>query len=923
LGGLDTEAPVTEKLDGQNIAFTIRDGQIVFARNKGHVKNRGKNALDVAGIRQMFAGRGNIEKAFTSAADDLQAAASKLTPEQITQMFGNGSKFMSLEVILPDTQNVIPYGKSVLVMHGTIEYDEDGNEIGRSTTDGKEFADAVTAAGADKQETYGISGPKTIAFSDADTERYQQKAEEYTARLDRMAQEFDLSDDSTLAEYRRAWWERELISQVESNGLQLSKKEFEGLLDRWADGDKAFGVKDIKDEETKKWFREFEKNELQRKQKAMIRPVEMTFLQAGTDSLRRVTNFLSSNNPQASAQLKQDVLDAIKAIQNSDQPDKIAKLQKELERLEAIGMDNVVPSEGVVFIYNGKPYKFTGQFAPINQITGTFKFGMTPPETAPKPGEKERTLEPKKDEPNEPAKTPEKADAEKPAAPTRTVAIFTGRFQPFHAGHYSIYEALVKRFGKDNVYIASSNVTDAIKSPFAFNEKKEIMTRMFDIPEEMIVQVKNPYAPVEILEKLPPDTAYVTAVSQKDADRLGKGKYFKNLDDVPEDERKAFKDQGYFIVAPEMQLTVNGQNISGTQLRAVMGDPSITDRAKEEIFTKVYGKFDKKIFDKIVRTTTQSEKARQLTQQHADKGKPQVTKRADKVTVNRARSVLTQKVRNPETKRDILIATALGYDKNHPARKAAERAIRNAMRNKKNESLMTEAVENKKLNVYVYVRDYTEKELENEIEEYFKNERTKQAFPDIADSADELQTLIKNAPTEVLSRKELSNLENSDVGDVLSTDKPASVLSKLQKEYKKDVKSVLSAIKNEEELPLPIVIKHAGGYYLLGGNTRLSALASLGHTMPVKVLKGQTVNIPVATTASQQAKPKGKKSAKELFKKLLNMKLNNPETGNLIKVDTAMDYNKNHPAHKAALNLIRQHMRGISNRAGVPKNRKK
>ena len=35
----------------------------------------------------------------------------------------------------------------------------------------------------------------------------------------------------------------------------------------------------------------------------------------------------------------------------------------------------------------------------------------------------------------------------------------------------------------------------------------------------------------------------------------------------------------------------------------------------------------------------------------------------------------TQKIRNPETDRDILVKTALKYDKNHPARKAAEKLV--------------------------------------------------------------------------------------------------------------------------------------------------------------------------------------------------------------------------------------------------------
>jgi hypothetical protein len=72
VGGLDKEAPVTEKLDGQNIAFSFKDGKIIFGRNKGHVRDGGKNALDVKGITQQFAGRGGIEKAFVGAAEDLQ-----------------------------------------------------------------------------------------------------------------------------------------------------------------------------------------------------------------------------------------------------------------------------------------------------------------------------------------------------------------------------------------------------------------------------------------------------------------------------------------------------------------------------------------------------------------------------------------------------------------------------------------------------------------------------------------------------------------------------------------------------------------------------------------------------------------------------------------------------------------------------------
>ena len=79
------------------------------------------------------------------------------------------------------------------------------------------------------------------------------------------------------------------------------------------------------------------------------------------------------------------------------------------------------------------------------------------------------------------------------------VVVYAGRFQPFHKGHYATYSHLVKKFGKNNVYIGTSNKTDNNKSPFNFKEKVMIITKMFGIPKNKIVQVKNPYVPTEVL----------------------------------------------------------------------------------------------------------------------------------------------------------------------------------------------------------------------------------------------------------------------------------------------------------------------------------------------------------------------------------------------------------------------------------------
>jgi len=146
------------------------------------------------------------------------------------------------------------------------------------------------------------------------------------------------------------------------------------------------------------------------------------------------------------------------------------------------------------------------------------------------------------------------------------IVVYSGRFQPFHKGHFATYQNLTKKFGKDNVYIATSNKTDNQKSPFDFREKKTIMTKMFGIQSNKIVQVKNPYAPTEILSKYDAaKTGFITVVGEKDEQRLG-GNYFTPYKGKVE---FGYLDKGYVYASP-----AQSNPISGTDVRNWLGKGS-------------------------------------------------------------------------------------------------------------------------------------------------------------------------------------------------------------------------------------------------------------------------------------------------------------------------------------------------------------
>jgi hypothetical protein len=171
----------------------------------------------------------------------------------------------------------------------------------------------------------------------------------------------------------------------------------------------------------------------------------------------------------------------------------------------------------------------------------------------------------------------------------KVVVVYSGRFQPFHKGHYATYDNLVRKFGKDSVYIGTSNVTDSKKSPFNFKEKKAIMMQMFGIPSSKIINVKNPYRPEEILNKYDSDkTGLIVVVGEKDQDRLS-GKYFTPYKGKVE---QGYLDKGYVYASPSQP-----NPISGTDVRYWLSAGSEEERKKN--FTKAYPKFDSQIFKLI------------------------------------------------------------------------------------------------------------------------------------------------------------------------------------------------------------------------------------------------------------------------------------------------------------------------------------
>ena len=370
-GELNFEEEATEKTDGQNVFATVMDGEVKFARNKGEMKN----PMTLQQFKDKFEDHGStlVRDTFQFAAEDLASSLNKL-PAKDLEVFNNGKSFMNMELIYSKNPNVIYYDRDIIQFHGIKHTDGEGNEIGEETKYAASIAKALKDLKLDMGKTFSIIPPQIIKLGkDIDFEKNKSK---FTKKVEDLRKRYNLTDADEVSRYHEMWWRE----QVEQNFGDLPQDVKEGLLLRWAYEDKKTlnmrAIGKILDKDQVAAVKKFDKEDLKKKQKENMRPFEDLFLELGSVILKNASNFVAASPDAEMQRLQKQLRDEAEAVRKSGDVSDIEKVAKELERLERIGgIESIIPTEGIVFVYKGKVMKLTGTFAAVNQLMGFIKYG--------------------------------------------------------------------------------------------------------------------------------------------------------------------------------------------------------------------------------------------------------------------------------------------------------------------------------------------------------------------------------------------------------------------------------------------------------------------------------------------------------------------------------------------------------------------
>jgi len=361
---------VSEKLDGLNLVFSwdVSTNSLRVARNSGNIKNGG---LDASSLVTKFARHGNLSEAFNSAFKVLGGALDSLSLKTKLEVFGhNANRWYSMEVIYASSPNIVNYDSNNVIFHGwpifkvsenmTVEMiDDDVGGIKTLTENIEKMQNAVEIHG------WKIHGPviaRMKKLSDGSALRAA------LFKINEALSEAGLDDSATIRDYIS------VRLDYDAEALGLSKKTKVMVVERCLAELGSPTLVDIKkccDKSTHGTISDFVKSSGVRL-KDYIKPIESAINELVIDLLKGLKPILVTDVERETVRLQNEVSKVISTIELSSGDRTMTMLNEQMEKLKSVG-NITTPTEGVVFIYKGNAYKFTGNFFAINQVLGLFR----------------------------------------------------------------------------------------------------------------------------------------------------------------------------------------------------------------------------------------------------------------------------------------------------------------------------------------------------------------------------------------------------------------------------------------------------------------------------------------------------------------------------------------------------------------------
>jgi hypothetical protein len=364
---------VSEKLDGQNLMATWKNHTVYIARTKKQLFNKGEFSIRWDLIENEMK-TPESKTAYQQAATDIKEVLGHAIID-LDKIFGNGKKWLNIELLTPDMENIIPYGTKQLRVHNLWEVDNMGKIVKIIHDDELDnlmkSIEQVYELGTTTEYTIERTNQVRISPSSADIKQ------SFHLEISRIMDDYILTPDNTIGDYLEQRVRNYLLEYTTDSEI------IDYLVSRWIYGANPLTIVQIlknKPDEVKIIVKKWDSDSGFLIEKFRD-PIVLLFDNLATIVLHNTLG-LAVNDPIKSAFfIRKKAIEALEKVpeylhkEDSD-PKKIKLLQIQNRRLSnAGGISSIVPTEGIVFEYNGQMMKLSGIYLYLLKIISFFRFG--------------------------------------------------------------------------------------------------------------------------------------------------------------------------------------------------------------------------------------------------------------------------------------------------------------------------------------------------------------------------------------------------------------------------------------------------------------------------------------------------------------------------------------------------------------------
>ena len=355
---------VQEKMDGQNITFTVQNNRLLFFSKGGGGQGKDRGAVGSHPVE-------SVRNAFIKAYDAIEEVAIPAEdPDRWSELFKNGDVKIESALLTPENPNTIVYDEPSIRFIGVNSDDPDVTSMFNSFV---ENAKHIT------NESFYM-GPVPYLKLKKSLETTDEEADQIKQNLDSLLSQFNIEKTSTVGD---------LVGQMVRENLADSGLVPEELLEdavtRVMTGKGPIGrifPKVSGKEAWQKFNTEILKNRASYLALSIV-DLERIIQRIGELSFKNLEFTLRASN-------RDDLINQVSNIKNAFKNQKIITDPKKLEGIR-VALERIVPAddpfeeiggrfeqatEGIVFTWKGKTRKLTGLFTPINKLRGFFAYGQ-------------------------------------------------------------------------------------------------------------------------------------------------------------------------------------------------------------------------------------------------------------------------------------------------------------------------------------------------------------------------------------------------------------------------------------------------------------------------------------------------------------------------------------------------------------------